>query len=89
MLPGRFQSQARNWYFSESAYSSVPGTARSLAQLEAAVDAVAGAERRREQQPRLERRPPAVLQVGVQDVGRVGEQVRPEVLAHLAWSSAR
>ena len=52
-----------------------------LAQLEAAVDAVARAERRRQQQPRLERRTAAVLQVGVQDVGRVREQVRPQVLA--------
>ena len=48
------------------------------AQLEAAVDAVARAERGGEHQPHLKRRPAAALQVLVQDVRRVGEQVRPQ-----------
>ena len=48
--------------------------------LEARVDPVARAERRGQHEPRLERRPAAVLEVGVQDVGRVGEEVRAEVL---------
>ena len=48
--------------------------------LEARVDPVARAERRGEHEPRLERRAAAVLEVGVQDVGRVGEEVGAEVL---------
>ena len=48
--------------------------------LVAGVDPVARAERRRQHEPRLERRPAAVLEVLVQDVGRVGEEVGPEVL---------
>src|SRR5439155_19789439 len=55
-----------------------------LAQLEPAVNAVARAERRRKNQTRLERGTAAVLQIGVQDVRRVREQVRPQVLAHFA-----
>ena len=54
-----------------------------LAQLEAAVDAVAGAQRRRQHEARLERRRSASLQVLVQDVGGVREEVRPHVLADL------
>ena len=54
-----------------------------LGQLEPAVHAVARAQRRRQQQPRLERALAAVLQVRVQDVGRVDEQVRTQVLARL------
>ncbi len=66
-----------------------PANRAAFAQLEAAVDAVARAERRREHEPRLERRPTAVLQVRVQDVGRVREQVRPEILAHVGRRRAR
>ena len=54
-----------------------------LAELEAAVDAVAGAERRREHQADLECRQSAMLQELVQDVRRIGEQVRAEVLVHV------
>ena len=80
----RRSSRTRIWYFSESRYSSLPGLHRHvLGQLEAAVDAVARAERRRQHQPHLERRASAVLQVLVQDVGRIGEQIRTHVLAHV------
>ena len=45
---------------------------RALEQLERRpVDAVGRAERRRQHEARLERRPAAVLEVGVEDVGRV------------------
>ena len=52
-----------------------------LGELEPAVDAVARPERGGEDESRDEGRPPAVLQVLVQDVRRVGEKVRTQVLA--------
>ena len=52
-----------------------------LEPLVARVDPVGRAERAREHEPRGERRRPAVLQVGVEDVGRVDEEVGAEVLA--------
>ena len=54
-----------------------------LAELEAAVDAVERRQRRGEHEPHAERGPAARLQVLVQDVRRVREEVRPEVLRHL------
>jgi len=45
------------------------------------VDAVVRGERRGEHRPYDERRPPARLQRLVQDVGRVGPHVGPEILA--------
>jgi hypothetical protein len=54
--------------------------------LEAAVDAVGRAQRRREDQPDGERRRPAVRQVVGEDVRRVGEEVGPEVLRLLGVS---
>ena len=42
-----------------------------------------------EQQPRLKCRPGAVLQVCVQDVGRVREQVGPQEFARVAFRQLR
>ena len=55
----------------------------ALAQFESAVDAVGRAERRRQDQADPERRRTALLQIGVQDVRRVGEEIRAEELRHL------
>src|SRR5439155_26383957 len=60
-----------------------------LTELEAAVDPVARAERCREEQARLERRPPALLEIRVKNVGRIREQVRPQVLANVRRSELR
>ena len=51
--------------------------------LVAGVHPVARRQRRGEHEPRLERRPPAALEVLVEDVGRVREEVRPEELRQL------
>ena len=48
--------------------------------LVAGVDPVGRRQRRREHEPRLERRPAAALEVLVEDVRRVDEEVRPVVL---------
>ena len=64
-------------------------TGHVLAALEAGVDAVARRQRRGEDEPRLERRAAALLQVRVEDVGRVGEEVRPEGLGQSRPRSAR
>ena len=52
-----------------------------LEPLVARVDPVGRAQRARQHEPRGERGRPAVLQVGVEDVGRVDEEVGAEVLA--------
>ena len=52
-----------------------------LGELEPAVDAVARPERGGEDESRDEGRPPAVLQVLVQDIRRIGEEIRTKVLA--------
>src|SRR5207249_10626106 len=54
-----------------------------LTELEAAVDAIAGGERRRENEADLERRAPAGLQVVVEDVRRVRKEIRPHVFLQL------
>ena len=81
-LSGRSRSQCRTSYFSESRYSSLPGFARgALLQLEhRTVDAVVRAEPGGEQEARDERRPRALLQRLVEDVGCVGPHVGPEVV---------
>ena len=63
-----------------------PAPARSRS-LVAGVDAVARRQRRREHEPRLERRPAAALEVLVEDVRRVGEEVRPEELGSVGRSA--
>jgi hypothetical protein len=60
----------------------------ALGDLEAAVDAVARPERGGEEQPRLERGTPAALEIRMEDVGGVGEEVRPQdTRAPRRWSA--
>ena len=54
-----------------------------LAQLEAAVNAIGRAQRRRQHQPDLEGRPAPTLQILGQDVRRIDEEIGAQVLAHV------
>ena len=81
----RAAAAARRARASSARTSRSRGTPRSLAQrhvlavLVPGVDPVARRERAGEHEPRLERRPAALLQVAVEDVRRVDEEVRPVV----------
>ena len=84
MLPGRSKSQALSSYFSESRYSSLPGIGVPSAiskplYMPQTLDSVAASVRAHD-----EARPAAGLEVVRVDVRRVGEEVRPVILAHLA-----
>src|SRR4029450_4955136 len=53
-----------------------------LREFESTVNAIRGAERSGEHQAYLESRAAASLQVRMQDVGRVGEEIRTKILTH-------
>ena len=89
-LPGAVKSRGRSSYFSELRYSSLPCLHRDvLEQLVPAVNAVERRQRRGEQQPNAKRRPAAVLEILVEDVGRVREEIRPVVLEDVRRAELR
>ena len=81
MLPGRSKSQALSSYFSEFEIFLLAGHRRALADLEAVVQALDARQRRGERAAHDEARPAAGLEVVRVDVRRVGEEVRPVILA--------
>ena len=84
MLPGRSKSQALSSYFSEFEIFLLAGHRRALGDLEAVVHAPDARQRRGERAAHDETRRTAGLEIVRVDVRRVGEEVRPVILAHLA-----
>ena len=78
MLPGRFQSLVLSSYFSELGYSSFPDRL-VFQQLEAVVDAVTAGQRGGEHEARLEHPRLTGLQMQGKNIGRIDEEIRPEI----------